>query len=148
MIEVIIDDSQIRRSLQQLQQAATDISPALRAIGEVMVESTKRRFETGTDPQGNLWKENKASTLEHKVGNKPLLDGQTLMNQISSQLVGNNELEIYSTKQYAAMMQFGGTKAEFPHLWGDIPARPFLGISSDDGNDIMRIIRQHLESAI
>ncbi|MFK3602796.1 hypothetical protein [Pseudomonas sp. AP19] len=30
-----------------------------------------------------------------------------------------------SDKPYAAMMQFGGG-ADFPHLWGDIPARPFL----------------------
>jgi phage gpG-like protein len=29
------------------------------------------------------------------------------------------------------MQQFGGTKAQFPNLWGDIPARPFLPITAD-----------------
>ncbi|WP_231997044.1 phage virion morphogenesis protein [Pseudomonas arsenicoxydans] len=37
----------------------------------------------------------------------------------SSALVGSN-------KPYAAMMQFGGDQADFPHLWSDIPARPYL----------------------
>jgi len=46
--------------------------------------------------------------------------------------------------EYAAMMQFGGTKSEFPNLWGDIPARPFLGISEDDKTDILTILERHL----
>jgi phage virion morphogenesis protein len=155
MIEVNIDDSQIRRALQQLQHAASDISPALREIREVTVESTKRRFETGTGPDGEHWPLNSVlSTLlldpEYggKRGDKPLIDFGTLMDEIHGQLIGNNTLEVGSTMEYAAMMQFGGTKAEFPHLWGDIPARPFLGISDDDETEIMRIICQHLESAI
>jgi phage gpG-like protein len=44
---------------------------------------------------------------------------------------------------YAAMQQFGGTKAEFPHLWGDIPERPFLGVS-DDEKEILEIISDYL----
>jgi len=30
-------------------------------------------------------------------------------------------LEIGSNMEYAAMQQFGGTKEEFPHLWGAFP---------------------------
>jgi len=55
---------------------------------------------------------------------------------------------IGSPMEYAAMQQFGGTKAEFPNLWGDIPARPFLGISSQDENEILTILRNYLESAV
>ena len=45
---------------------------------------------------------------------------------------------------YAAMQQFGGTKSQFPHLWGDIPARPFLGISTADKQNIRDIIGSYL----
>ena len=31
-----------------------------------------------------------------------------------------------------------------PIPWGDIPARPFLGLSADDREDIVEIIRRHL----
>jgi len=37
-----------------------------------------------------------------------------------------------------------GTKEEFPNLWGDIPGRPFLGISEQDKSDILAIIQRHL----
>lgn len=32
-----------------------------------------------------------------------------------------------------------------PIPWGDIPARPFFGLSADDRNEISDIIRRHLE---
>ncbi|KAE9641970.1 hypothetical protein EJA71_20150 [Pseudomonas sp. PB106] len=41
----------------------------------------------------------------------------------SSAVVGSN-------KPYAAMMQFGGERVDFPQLWGDIPARPYLPVSN------------------
>jgi phage gpG-like protein len=46
------------------------------------------------------------------------------------------------------MQQFGGSKSEFPHLWGDIPERPFLGISDDDRSNILDIVQSHLEASI
>ncbi|MEB0047807.1 MULTISPECIES: phage virion morphogenesis protein [unclassified Pseudomonas] len=42
----------------------------------------------------------------------------------SSALVGSN-------KPYAAMMHFGGDKSDFPHLWGDIPGRPYLPMDTE-----------------
>lgn len=42
----------------------------------------------------------------------------------SSALVGSN-------KPYAAMMQFGGDKSDFPHLWGDIPGREYLPMDAE-----------------
>ena len=51
-IQVERDDSKVVRALQKLQAAVGDISPALLDIGEVLLESTKKRFETGTAPDG------------------------------------------------------------------------------------------------
>ncbi len=49
-----------------------------------------------------------------------------------------------SPMEYAAMQQFSGKKSEFPHLWGDIPARPFLGISKEDRQAILDIVEAYL----
>ena len=110
-----------------------------------MVESTKHRFETTTGPDGGLWAANSQATLDHKAGSTPLT-GETgsLMQSIHSQLDGGFAVEIGSNKDQAAMMQFGGTKDQFPHLWGDIPARPYLGVSTNDKVVILEIIERHL----
>lgn len=56
--------------------------------------------------------------------------------------------------KYAAIQQFGGTKAQFPHLWGDIPARPFLPITPAgtlypaDREKILAALRTAFEEAV
>ncbi len=70
------------------------------------------------------------------------------MDSLDHELLGNDTLAVYSPKGYAAMQQFGGTKSEFPNLWGDIQPRPFLGISPDDETEILSIIEGHLLAAI
>lgn len=148
MITVEFDDTKIKKALQDLQSATGDLSPAFREISEVLIESTKQRFVSSTGPDGQNWQDNSQVTIERKGRNKPLVDSNTLMDEINYQIIGNNTLEIGSSMKYAAMQQFGGTKDEFSHLWGDIPARPFLGISSDDESSILSTIEDHILKAI
>lgn len=143
MIDVKIDDAEVMKALQRLERAVGDISPALKEIGEVLVESTKQRFASGEGPDGNAWKGNSDVTIDRKGRDMPLVDEGTLMDSIHYQLSGNM-LEIGTALEYAAMQQFGGTKAEFPFLWGDIPERPFLGLSDEDENAILNILKEHL----
>lgn len=143
MISVIFHDKEIMQALQQLERSVGDISPALKEIGEVLVESTKQRFNSGEGPDGQAWAENSAVTIDRKGRNKPLIDEGTLAEQLRYEVIGN-QLEVGSSMEYAAMQQFGGTKSEFPHLWGDIPARPFLGISEADAAEILAIVHDHL----
>lgn len=148
MIEVDFDDRNLRRVLQSLSETVVDVDPVLREIGEVLVESTKNRFGTLTDPDGERWPANSPATLQHKSGTRPLT-GETglLQDLIGYQLIDDQTLVIGSPLEYAAMQQFGGQKSEFHHLWGDIPSRPFLGISDQDEDAIVSIIRAHLEAA-
>lgn len=55
----------------------------------------------------------------------------SLAQQFFYDVKGGNELTIYSSMQYAWMQHFGGSKSQFPNLWGDIPARPFFPIRPD-----------------
>lgn len=80
---------------------------------------------------------------------KKPLSGKTraLQTTINYQLIGSTGVSIGSPMVYAAMQQFGGTKAQFPHLWNDIAARPFLGISDADKTNILDIIGSYLASS-
>lgn len=144
-MEIICDDAAVMVALRRLLERTGNLRPALAEIGEAMTQSTKRRFGTTTGPDGVLWQANSEVTIERKGHSRPLT-GETgdLMDSIHSQLDGLFAVEIGSNKDQAAMMQFGGTTAEFPHLWGDIPARPYLGISDQDKAAILEIIDRHL----
>lgn len=78
------------------------------------------------------------------VSKKPLIgEGKSLSTQIHYRTEGHT-LFVGSPQVYAAMQQFGGEKAEFPNLWGDIPARPFLGISDSDAEGMERTAVDYL----
>jgi phage virion morphogenesis protein len=149
MITVEIDSSRIQAELNRLLQRSGNLSPVLRAIGEKLTESTKKRFETYTGPDGVMWEANSDVTYERKADRSgiPLTDHGTLGSKtITYDLEGTDALLIGSTSEYAAMMQLGGTKDEFPHLWGNIPARPFLGISAEDGDNILDALSKYLQN--
>ncbi len=145
-------------------------APLYKAIGEDLVASTKARFATSTAPDGSRWAPNSQATFEAYLarftkttrkdgrlnakgvsvvmGKKPLVgESHQLGKQIYYQLTANG-LEVGSPMEYAAMQQFGGSKAEFPHLWGDIPARPFLGLSTEDEDNIVSEALAYLDSLL
>jgi hypothetical protein len=52
MIAIEFDDRQIRAALDRLSAAAGNLRPALQDIGELLTETTKRRFAAGRGPDG------------------------------------------------------------------------------------------------
>jgi phage virion morphogenesis protein len=163
-IEVQVTGERVLAWAKRLAQTAANPASLLKAIGEDLTESTKQRFGTSTAPDGSKWAPNRASTLDallgkqhrykkgdrkgylntagHKVvGSKKPLIGQT--RHLSTEIhyavnKGGSAWELIwgSPKEQAAMMQYGGKKSQFSHLWGDIPARPFLGLSAADMTNI------------
>lgn len=67
-----------------------------------------------------------------KVGGKKPLIGESrdLSRQIFAK-ASSDSVTIGVSPVYAAIQQFGGKKSQFPKLWGDIPARPFLPVKAD-----------------
>ncbi len=164
---VTVDDEQVLAALARLRGRTDNLGPVLKAIGGDLVESTKQRFATATAPDGTPWAANSAVTISRDLGltqgnykkdgslskkgearqsGKKPLTGETgaLAGQIHYQVNGN-VLEVGSSMEYAAMQQFGGRKSEFPHLWGDIPARPFLGLSAADKSAIEETVADYLD---
>lgn len=147
-IQIEIDDSKVTQMLQRLIDAGQNPRPALLEVGEDLTESTKRRFETQTAPDGSRWERNSPVTIKRKGRDQPLTGRGTLMDQINYQITSNDTLDVGSPTIYAAMQQFGGQKSEFPNLWGDIPARPFVGVSTEDEQSILDTFINYLRDQI
>lgn len=82
------------------------------------------------------------------MSKRPLI-GETgsLASQIFKRFDSDGALLIGSTMKYAAVQQFGARQHQFKGgktPWGDIPPRPFLGISERDKSTILDIIAQGL----
>lgn len=172
MISIKINDRQVLDALNELTRRSKNLRPAFAEIGEDMADSTKRRFATATAPDGNPWAANSPVTLQRYLGvfknshkkdgslskagqariaNKKPLTGETkvLQTTINYQLQGSTGVSIGSPMVYAATQQFGATAGQFgrnghPTPWGDIPARPFLGVSDSDRENILDILQSYL----
>jgi phage gpG-like protein len=168
MIKIEISDQRVNQALSRLAASTQNLRPALQDIGELLVDSTKRRFGTSTGPDGQRWAPNSQVTIlrylglnkgsfskrggltkngaARSAGKKPLIgDSGDLSRQIYPVLEGSNTLLIGSSPIYAAVQQFGAKKQAFGQApWGDIPARPFLGVSDQDRTDILDTISDYL----
>lgn len=154
MISVKLDNQRVIKALEHLSKATANPRPALLAIGEDLVKSTKKRFDESRGPDGKAWAPNSPATLKRKRGSKPLIGEGTLRDQISYS-ESSNVLTIGSSMVYAATQQFGAKQGEFgrtkrnaPIPWGRIPPRPFLGISDEDEHMIIETISDYLRSVV
>lgn len=155
-ITIQISDEGFTASLQRLLERGGDTSTLTFLIGQGIEERIDARFASSTGPDGQRWKPNSPVTLarealrlalskgnrrkdgslnkrgtERLAAKKPLIgETGTLSNQIAMQHDGAG-VTVAASAVYAAIQQFGGTRAEFSHLWGDIPARPFMPVTPD-----------------
>lgn len=164
-----LDDRRAQAALASIQGYARNPSPALKQISELVVDSTKQRFQTSRAPDGTPWEPNRPSTLfadlnrysgsyrrdgqisargsNRMMGKKPLIGETRALSTTINYRVSGNTAEIGSPMEYAPVHQFGARKGEFgstrrgsPIPWGDIPARPFLGLSSEDSAMIRDVL--------
>lgn len=143
MFTVELKDDQITATLSRALAQMGDLTPLMDDIGEILLVSVKDRFKAGESPDGVKWAAKSpvtiAAYLARKDGNnpKPLIGPSKTLSSVFSVETSSDGLQIGSNVIQAAMMQFGGTKAQFPHLWGNIPARPFFGFSEEDRANIL-----------
>lgn len=138
-------DSEVRRGFRQLEGVMRDTTPVMRAIGVGLVASTHMRFVTQTDPEGNAWEALNPIYAQDKRNARILTESGRLRNSINAR-ASSDEVLVGSNLIYAAPHQFGAVikpvSAPFLRfrMGGNLikadsvtlPARPFLGISSDD----------------
>ena len=138
-----------------------DLTPVMEQIGEYMVMSTKERFKKGTSPEGAKWAPKSPTTLarygarkSNRIDPRPLFGPSGMLSSQIFHDAGPNQLEVGSNLIYAAVQQFGAGKGQFGNMtngspipWGNIPARPFFGISREDETNILALMADFLTPA-
>lgn len=154
-IELTVDEADIVERLRRI--AASDRSDALHEIGKYLELSHRERWPLAQSPEGVPWAPLSEVTKARKAKNVDtiLVESGDLRETLRYQLVGNDSLEFGTDRVYGAAHQFGmpkgyagTTERGSPIPWGDIPARPFLGISDDDRTAILDILEGYLGSKI
>ncbi|MGU0823059.1 phage virion morphogenesis protein [Ectopseudomonas oleovorans] len=155
-VELEFDNAAVLSAIRGALAELTDPRPMLLDIGEALVNSTRDRFSAQRGPDGQTWKSLSPRYLQTKSPNpgKILQRRGDLVRQIFPQVEGATLL-VGTDRVYGAVHQFGALKGAFgktrrgaPIPWGDIPARPFLGISDDDAAEIIAIARDHLQARL
>lgn len=152
-ITIDVDDIQVKNALRQLSQRMSDLSPVMRSIGEMLLRTTRSRIEHGGPaPDGTPWAPLSPVTLARKKWDHKLVESGRLLGSMHPS-AGSNYAQVGTNVVYAAAQQFGmrkgyagrGKKRNFPIPWGDIPARPFLGLSSSDRASILDLVSDYLQ---
>ena len=140
-LDITIDDAPVRRALQRLQDSGTRLKPALEDIGEAMRLSTEERFSREEDPDGRPWKPLNKKYRKRKKHPKILTESTNLRGRIDFETTPDG-VRIGTNVIYGAIHQLGGQAGR--NKSATIPARPYLGVSADDKETILRILRRHL----
>lgn len=171
MIEITIDDREVRQALERLRSRVQDTGPAMHDIGQTLMANARRRFATSTGPDGQAWRPNAPATIAaylgryggsykkdgslskkgaaRAAGKKPLI-GESKQLQAIHYAAGRDWAEVGSSRIYAAIHQFGGQAGRGKRV--TIPARPFLPvdesgqwIGTEDRSAILDILSRWIE---
>lgn len=152
-MEVHGDWKKLTKVLNRLENV--DFAKLHENIGEVLISTTHERFRNGRAPNGSKWKRGLKGT------GQTLVQSRLLRNSVTKRF-SREGVEVGTNIKYARIHQKGGTirakKAEFLRFkvgsrWAmkksvKIPARPFIGISADDKQEIMRLFRETISEAM
>ena len=142
-----VDTRQAEAYFAQLRERSADLSDLMSDIGEALVESTWNRWDRGVGPDGVPW-----VPLADGSGRTPLLRTRAMRDglfpshgadwvelslsakQARWHQEGTKPYQIKPKKEGAPMIQHPG-----------LPARPMLGLSTDDHDMIARLAAAYLE---
>jgi phage virion morphogenesis protein len=166
MPDVVIQNDEITGALTRLSVALSDMTPVMQELGEILIDSTKQRFAQGIAPDGSRWAPKSQTTLErygnrtsNKIDVRPLFGPSGSLSSEIYKEVTPDSVSWGSPMVYAGTQQFGAAKGAFgPYSgidkngrrysgvapWGNIPARPFLGVSPEDETNILDAIAEAL----
>lgn len=168
-VTLTADDRGVQQALHDKIARLTRPRPLLLTIGEHLAESTRMRFREAKAPDGTRWAPNTQTTIERYLGErggysaktgkisvkgtalataKQPLTGATRL--LGSQIIyqaDDSVLQIGSNRIYAAVQQFGADKGSLGGgaPWGDIPARPYLGLSVQDRAYVLDAVADYVE---
>lgn len=138
-----------KEAVDKAASGISDTKGLLTNIGVTMKGQTIRRFQTGKGPEGNAWEAVKNPRKDSKGRPRkgrasPLVDTGRLRNSISFS-AGEFDVHVGSNVEYARIHQLGGKAGRGRKV--TIPARPYLGLSEEDRQEIEALVKDHMEGS-
>ena len=145
-------------ALGQAAQKLGNTQALMESIGEALVSGTLKRFDAEEDPQGRKWEPSGRASEE---GGQTLTSKGRLRDSID-RVATPDKVMVGSNLAYARIHQEGGIitpknakKLVFTGRGGKkvavdkvtIPARPYLGVSEDDMDDVKAAMTKFLAGA-
>lgn len=145
--EADLDLSEAQAALANL--STRDLDALTYEIGSLIEDQTKRRImDEKTAPDGTPWapwSDAYAESLKrpNRTNPRSLLVGEgDLLGSIQNYTTGET-VQVGTNLVYGAIHQFGGEPVGI-----NIPARPYLGLSDDDAQEIEELVAGRLEDLL
>ncbi len=150
-----LEDRVVSRALAQLAAASVDMTGPMESIGSALVDGARARIgTTNVTPEGAAWQPSQRALA---TGGKTLLASAALLDGINA-WASPHQVVVGTNTPYAAVHQFGaatgslgvwvgndkhGREKTVLSPWGDIAARPYLGISDEEETTIVELIHDY-----
>jgi phage virion morphogenesis protein len=153
---VAIDSGDVLKVSERIAKLLADtenLEPVMEQAAEYMQRSTINRIlRTKRGPDGERWAALAEVTVELKGHDRPLFETGELSRSIEITDVSSHGFELTAETPYASYMQNGVAKmraiTDSRHTEGmgkgSIPARPFMGFSSENIKRITKMISDYL----
>lgn len=141
---IVIDTSDLDRLQERLDRiAGIGFHDVLETIGAVVESQVRRRISDDQEaPDGTPWADWTDAYAKTRHGNNSLLMGEShLIDSIAPDFPFKDSVEVSSNLIYAGTQQFGNDVL-------GIPARPYLGLSGDDEQEITAVIEDWIEELL
>lgn len=143
-------DEELQAALARVEGALEDMSDVMNEVGEFLAESHQQRIEQSQGaPDGSAWAAK--SPFTRSKDPRPLYDSGDMVQRIHHDYgpdfvsVGVSGLKVRTLHFGARKGAFGKTKTGRDLPFGDIPARPFIGLSATDQTNIAEALVEWIQ---
>ena len=133
MFEIKMTATELQNFMNQM-QAHANLYGLPAVVATELYTQTVKNFEANGRPSwAGLSPVTKARRAALGYGSDNILRVRGKLFDAITPFSGNDfaGVGVNRTIPYAAMQQFGGKKSQFPKLWGDVPARPYIPIDKN-----------------
>lgn len=137
----VIGMNKLLDKIRKNAKTITDLTPFWHSVGQYMIKRTIKNFEHEQSPEGIKWTplsllRIKQRKKRHKGGRIKILSDTGELRRSVAYKAFSDKAVFGSNLIYAKTHQFGR---------GNIPARPFLGVTDEDKNKVLSMMRSYIK---
>ena len=118
-----------------------DTQALMESVGEALRSGTIERFDAEEDPQGKKWK----PSARAMAGGGKTLDKESHLKDSIDYAATSDKVMVGRNLPYARIHQLGGKTGKGHKV--DMPARPYLGVSEEDMDEVRETMADFLAGA-